>query len=480
MGESNQSNSGLDQMRHSRWIYASNSSFQFTVTFLSTVQTLFLFFYYESVIGLNSIYVFLALTLFTIYDAVNDPIMGFLTDRNFKWTRKWGRRFPWIVIGIVPWCISLYLIYSVPIGIDVNTNPWPVFWWLVLSLIILDTFGTLVGINISALRPDKFRSEDERRILSGYFAFFDMIAQAIGMIVPPLFLMGGSGRENFAFMGALCATIGLISAVFFLPGSREEKVVIDRYYIKDTEQPLGFFQGIWEVIRLRSFIYFFIILTIFNLTINLLTNNIPYLTTYVLRASADTMTILFAVFLMGALVSVPFWLWLLKKTKNSKKMLSIGGFAFSFALIPMTFFVGFEDLLVYLIILGFSLGPMWAFFYTVIQADVCDDFVACTGKNQKAILIGATTLIGRFVATVDELIIAVVHNGTGFLPGYDTFDEMAAVVVNMDPILHGIRLISGLIPACIMLAGTILFWKKYPLTPDVVIANHAKLMTLGL
>ncbi len=160
--------------------------------------------------------------------------------------------------------------------------------------------------------------------------------------------------------------------------------------------------------------------------------------------------------------------------------MTIGGFAFSFALIPLNFFVGFEDLLVILIILGFSLGPMWAFFYTVIQAEVCDDFVACTGQNQKAILIGTVTLIGRFVATIDELIIALIHNGTGFLPGYDTYDAMAAHVVSMDPILIGIRLISGLIPAVFMLAASILFWKKYPLTPVVVKANQAKLKELGL
>ncbi len=480
MGESNQSNSGLDQMRHSRWIYASNSSFQFTVTFLSTVQTLFLFFYYESVIGLNAFYVFLALTVFTIYDAFNDPIIGFLTDRNLRWTRKWGRRFPWIVIGIVPWCISLYLVYSVPTSINVDSNPWPVFGWLVLSLIILDTFGTLVGINISALRPDKFRSEDERRILSGYFAVFDMIAQAIGLIVPPLFLLGGNGREIYAFMGAMCATIGLVSSVFFLPGSKEEKAVIDRYFVKEKEHPLTFLQGITKVFKIKSFLIFFTILMIFNMATSLLTNNIQYLTIYVLRASRDTMSLLFAFFLLGALVSVPFWLWTLKKTQNSKKILSIGGFAFSFSLIPMTFFVGVEDLSVMLIILGFSLGPMWAFFYTVIQADVCDDFVACTGQNQKAILIGTVTFIGRLVATLDELIIAIVHNGTGFIPGYDTYDSMAAHVASMDPILTGIRLISGLIPAALMFAGTFLFWKRYPLTPDVVRANQAKLKELGL
>ncbi len=480
MGEKMQPVPEPGEIRHSRWIYASNSTFQFTVTFLSTAQALYLLFYYETVIGLNSGFVVLALTIFTIYDACNDPILGFLTDRNFRWTRKWGRRFPWIVIGFAPWCMALYLVFSVPVGIDASVNPWPIFVWLVLSLVILDTAGTLVNINVAALRPDKFRSENERRVLSGYFAVFDMVAQAIGMIVPPLFLEGGTGREAYAFMGGMCAMIGLISAVFFLPGCREEKVVVDRYFTNEKEVRLGFFAGIKEVLKLKSFVVFFFALTTFNIASSLLTTNVPYLITFVIRASADTATLLFAVFLIGALVSVPFWLHLLKRTKNSKKVLAIGGFAAGFALIPMNFFMGLEDLMIILFILGFSLGSMWAFFYTVTQAEVCDDFVARTGKNQKALLLGVVAFIGRLVATLDEGIIAIIHNSTGFLPGYDTFEAMAAQGANMNLITIGIRLISGIIPAAILLAGVIFFWKKYPLTPDVICANQAKLKELGL
>ncbi len=465
---------------HPKWVYASNSSFQFTVTFLGTAQTLYLLFYYETVIGLNASFVFLALTIFTVYDACNDPIIGFLTDRNTRWTRKWGRRFPWIVIGFAPWCMALYLVFSVPVGIDATVNPWPVFGWLVLSLVVLDTAGTLVNINVAALRPDKFRSEDERRILSGYFAVFDMVAQAVGMIVPPLFLEGGTGREAYAFMGGMCAMIGLISAVFFLPGCREEKVVIDRYFVEKKEKDLGFFAGFKEVLKLKSFVVFFVALTTFNIASSLLMTNVPYLTTFVIRESTDTITLIFAVFLIGALLSIPFWLQLLKRTKNSKMVLSVGGFAAGFALIPMNFFIGLIDLMIILFILGFSLGSMWAYFYTVTQAEVCDDFVARTGKNQKALLIGVVTFIGRLVATADEGIIAIIHNATGFIPGYDSFDTMAALGANMNLVTIGIRLISGIIPAAILLAGVLFFWKKYPLTPDVICANQARLRELGL
>ena len=61
----------------------------------------YVFFFYEVAVGLPAIYIFLAMLIFTLYDAINDPLIGFLTDRLFKFTKKFGKRFPWIIIGIL-------------------------------------------------------------------------------------------------------------------------------------------------------------------------------------------------------------------------------------------------------------------------------------------------------------------------------------------------------------------------------------------
>ncbi|MFX1590149.1 MAG: MFS transporter, partial [Promethearchaeota archaeon] len=205
------------ESRHRWWRYASNGTYQITATVISATQALYLYFYYRQVIGLNTGLIILALSIFTVYDAINDPIIGFLVDRNTRLTKRWGRRFPWIVIGIIPWTLALYLIFSAP-TLD-PSNQLPVFFWLLSSLVIFDTFGSLVGINVSALRPDLFRTEDERRKLTWWWTPLDMVAQALGFLIPPLFLVAGNTRTSFALMGAMMAVICLISAVLFLPGT---------------------------------------------------------------------------------------------------------------------------------------------------------------------------------------------------------------------------------------------------------------------
>jgi Na+/melibiose symporter-like transporter len=43
----------------------------------------------------------------------------------------------------------------------------------------------------------------------------------------------------------------------------------------------------------------------------------------------------------------------------------------------------------------------------------------------------------------------------------------------------GIRLLLGVIPALLVLIGTLIFWKFYPLTQEKVLENKAKLIELG-
>ncbi|TFH31045.1 MAG: MFS transporter [Promethearchaeota archaeon] len=471
----------LQKSRHSNWRYASLGSFQVIATLVGSTQAIYLYFYYFNVLGLDNDLIFLALTIFTIYDAINDPIIAFLVDRNFKWTRKWGRRFPWIVIGIVPWILSLYLIFSAP-DVDASVNPWPVFWWLIGSMVIYDTFMTLVTVNIGALHPDIFREESERQKFTYFWVFFDIAAQGIGMMLPPM-LLGSNDRESFAFMAGVIMFICLVMAAFFLPGTREDKVVIDRYYDGNHEK-MGMFKGWIEVLKLKSFIAFFVALMCFNMAVSIIMTMGPFISNFLLQLPPGDEIIIYVVFLSGTIISIPFWVKYLKKTQDAKKALSIGGFALAITFIPLTFYVGMVDLLIYFFLCGLAMGSMWAFFYTIIANSVIDDFVATTKKNQKGILLGVWAVMARLVATLDEGIITLVQNITGFPAGVENFEALEAEVIatggDMGLIQNGLRILIGVIPGLIIFIGTFVFWKLYPLTPDKVKENKEILRKLNL
>ncbi len=219
--------------------------------------------------------------------------------------------------------------------------------------------------------------------------------------------------------------------------------------------------------------------------------NAAFVNNFLLQYAPGDEFIIFVIFMLGAFVSFPFWIIYLKRIKNNKKVLVIGGFLLSFALFPLSFFQTDIDLFIMLFILGLAMESMWAFFYTIIQASVVDDFVAKTRNNQKGILLGVSTLLGRLVATIDEIILALVNWATGFPEGVTTYtgyiqDSMyypgltdILSGADLDLALMGIRLLLGIIPSVILIVGTLVFWKYFPLTQDKVLENKRILEELG-
>ena len=82
--------------RHKRTTYLSFGSARFTMTFVFAPIDLFLLFFYVQVLGLNIAFFLAAQAIFAVWDAINNPIFAWLLDRNFKWTKRFGRRFPYI------------------------------------------------------------------------------------------------------------------------------------------------------------------------------------------------------------------------------------------------------------------------------------------------------------------------------------------------------------------------------------------------
>jgi Na+/melibiose symporter-like transporter len=183
--------------------------------------------------------------------------------------------------------------------------------------------------------------------------------------------------------------------------------------------------------------------------------------------------------LIGTLISIPIWLRYNRKIKNNKKAFVVAGLLCCAATFPLTFFQGLIDLMIMGFILGLVQGGLNSYIYTIVGPSVTEDVIVKMGKNQKGVLLGISGMLLRLVAFIDELIIAVVHDLTGFVPGKETYTEMVLAGANMRSVLFGIRLIQGVIPALVLLVGILLFWKFFPITQERLLNNKAKMQELG-
>ncbi len=94
-------------------------------------------------------------------------------------------------------------------------------------------------------------------------------------------------------------------------------------------------------------------------------------------------------------------------------------------------------------------------------------------------ILGTWALIGRFTSFFDELFITIVFAITMFPAGISTLEDLIASGANVELIQWGLRFLIGIIPMCVLLLGVLVFWKFYPLDPEKVAENKAKLEELG-
>jgi GPH family glycoside/pentoside/hexuronide:cation symporter len=160
------------------------------INYLLGAYSAIVFYYYEVEVGLPVLFVGLAFVVYAIWNMFNDPLLGYFTDKPRKWTRKWGLRAPWVVISSFPILICYFLIFTPP-DIDPKENALTIFFYMLITTALFDTFFSIYNTHIYGGFTNQFRSEYERR--KG-FAIIVTVAGfgVVGVgLIPPLIIKYG-------------------------------------------------------------------------------------------------------------------------------------------------------------------------------------------------------------------------------------------------------------------------------------------------
>ncbi len=115
----------------------------------------FLLFFYTNVVMLSPSLAGLALAVGRIWDGVNDPVVGYLSDGT---TSRFGRRRPYLLASTLPLGLSFFLLWSPPQGMGNLGN----FLFLATAYILMDAFFTLYATPYLALGAELSRDYHER------------------------------------------------------------------------------------------------------------------------------------------------------------------------------------------------------------------------------------------------------------------------------------------------------------------------------
>ncbi|MCL2478465.1 MAG: MFS transporter, partial [Treponema sp.] len=85
--------------------------------------------YLTDTVGLAAALAGAAVMIGKLWDAVNDPMMGYITDRTIS---PWGRRRVYLLFGAVPMFLSMVFFFMAPTYLPVSMH----FAWAIVALLL--------------------------------------------------------------------------------------------------------------------------------------------------------------------------------------------------------------------------------------------------------------------------------------------------------------------------------------------------------
>jgi GPH family glycoside/pentoside/hexuronide:cation symporter len=425
----------------------------------------FAFFFYEIELNLNVWFVSLAFIIFAIWNAVNDPLVGYLTDRPFSFSKKWGVRFPWTVIGGIPWVFSYILIY-LP-GIVPISEELILFGWLTFSVCLFDTFNSIWWVNFYAVFPEKFRDLDERRTASKLITPVGIIGIVLGGTLPVVLRTTGDPSSYF-FQAIIISVVGLVIFSLGLHGWRDDPESVSNYlesYDREKKE-ISFFQVLRKAFQQKSFMVYVFIYFCFQVLVFCVQSSLPYFVVFVLGEEKWIQLFIQGTFLIGALVTIPIWVKLARSKNNNKIIYLTSASLLAVFTFPLTFVTNLPLILILVVFWGMALGGLWSMERPIIS-DVIDESKLEISQRHEGVYVSVAMFFNRLAIIVQALIFAIVHTLTGFTEGFDpvvVFEDMDLSQLAV----FGVQLHFGIIPAIFLAIGALVFWKYYDLTPDRV------------
>jgi Na+/melibiose symporter-like transporter len=139
----------------------------------------FYMFYYIDQLGLAVAMAAIINVIYAIWDASDDPLVGFLSDNT---RTRWGRRRPWLLTGLPFYLGILVLVYAVPKSFLQGNS---LFWYALVIFILFEAAYTIMGVNYAALFPELFQGFRERARASSYYQGLSMFGELAGFSIPP-------------------------------------------------------------------------------------------------------------------------------------------------------------------------------------------------------------------------------------------------------------------------------------------------------
>jgi GPH family glycoside/pentoside/hexuronide:cation symporter len=409
-----------------------------------TIIPFYFLFFLTDVAGLRPGIAGSLLLVARIWDAVNDPLVGVLSDRT---RTRLGRRRPFILIGAVPLAATYILLWIVPTGLTGNA----LALYYLGAYFLYDLFMTLTAGPFYALMPELSLDSDERTSIVTYRMATSIITGLLAAVALPLvFNVAPSMRVGF---GWAAVGVGICSALPYL------LIVACVRERPDFQAPprISILESLQSVLRCRPFWLAMLVNWLAWLAIAIVEAVFAYYVVYWSGIPEEDSAIILAVILGSAILFLP--LVNLLAARLEKKWAFVAATGTWAATHVLLWFVPQATLVpVYVIgvLAGFGVSSAHIL-PTSMAADVMEALEVETGERQEGVFGGVSTFLQKLGNSVALLAIGWVLDLTGY---------QAGVAVQSPATLTGLRVLVSWVPLA-LLALAILCAAAFPITRRV-------------
>jgi glycoside/pentoside/hexuronide:cation symporter, GPH family len=458
--------------RLSFWMKLLYGSGDWGISSIGMMRSIFYAIYLTDVVGLAPRLASFGALVGIVWDAVNDPIIGILSDHLHT---RWGRRRPFLLWFAIPFGLSFIILWSAPNW----ENQIALLIYVTLSFMLADTLQTLISVPFLALTPELTPDYDERTTLTSFRSFFQLtgaltVVVAAPAIVDIVLASGGSQQQGFMLVGAIFGGIGVIPLLLIGLFVRETSTAeqIESIPFRET------LKAAWQNIPFR----YAVGIHMLNWSaVDMITVAFPYFLLYwvargnllasihILGFDLAYESAFFGILMSVCIVCIPFWLWM-AKWRNKREAYMLGMiFWVAVQLIIFTIQPGNTT---YLLTIAALAGIGVSAAYTLpdsMFADVIEWDELRTRRRQEGIFYGIRTLIRKLTGA---LVIFITLQLLGWA-GYVSPPKGTLQFTQTDSALYMIRLLVSPFGAMI-LCGTIFFAWLFPLSRE----KHARIQKL--